>query len=399
MSTELQDLIRKAIGVNRTQSDFAREAGLTPQYLNRLLNSDDIGKPTRSTLMKLSGCSGIPLAKFLKACGYDDADEEMKKELRSIPVKDRIKTCVSSILEGFSKMSENHPVYSSLYEFIDTVFTIYEDEQLSVSIGEPIEVGKGGFGIAECVAVATISWSDDYNISPKVCGFSAEMDVLICYAETLGGSVIISEVCTDQSTLYNFESEVVRQLMEINDFREESPAVIIHKKMKPSAIPDGVSAEERLLLTIFGNTSSKETIIQEEGYGFYLDNTPMYVIKKFIEAHKDVLSETVWKNYEDSISDMPEDFRENQDGYPCYAIAEIMRKETGLSFSYEYDTEIDGEHQTLLFPIRSPWEYSDQEKELTKSGLIKLLDVYARELRTEVQYCTYRYIGDDQIKQ
>ena len=48
-----QALVREAIG-NRTQSEFARDSGLTPQYLNRLLNSDDIGRPTKNTLMKLA---------------------------------------------------------------------------------------------------------------------------------------------------------------------------------------------------------------------------------------------------------------------------------------------------------------------------------------------------------
>lgn len=397
-----RDLIREAIG-NRTQSEFARDAGLTPQYLNRLLNSDDIGKPTKNTLMKLSGHSytGIPLAKFLKVCGYEDSEETLKNELRSMNLKDRLNKCVNSLKAGFEKMSENRPVYDSLYEFVDMVFVIYGDESLSVKFNEHVfDVYKGEFGIAEHAVVATISWGDDYDIAPRVTGFDAEMDVLICYSDTTGGSVIIGDVKTDQHTLYEYGSDVVQTLVDMNDFREDGLACIIHKKTTRKPEVAGMSAEERLLYAIFGNTSgvTSDRIIQEEGYGFYLDDTPMYVIHKFIENHKGSMSKTVIQNYEESLKSVSDDHREDDNGYPCFAICAIMRKETGLHFDYVYSPEIDGEHQTILFHARNPWNYTDQEKELSEDSLRKIIDSYAVELRTEVQYCVAKFIGNDDYR-
>jgi len=392
-----QALVREAIG-NRTQSEFARESGLTPQYLNRLLNSDDIGRPTKSTLMKLSGhsYSGIPLSRFLEVCEYDDAGETLKQELRSMPLNKRIKKSVDTIIEGFNKLSENRPIYNSLYDFTDTVLMIYDEEDTSVSIGEPFDLVKGEFGSAEKAAIATISWGDDYNISPKSNGFDVELDILICYSETKGDSVIICGIYTDQETLYQFESEVVRQLLQLDQFKSTGISCIIHKKLRSKKNTSGLSAEERLLYAIFGSVNETPTVIQKEGYGFYLDNTPLYVVKKFIENHKDSMSDTVKKNYEESLKNISDDVKEDENGYPNFAICAIMSKETGLNFAYSYEPELENEHQTLLFPEKHPWEYTDQEKELSKDSFIRILDKYARELRTEVEYCKFRYNGVDE---
>ena len=75
-----------------------------------------------------------------------------------------------------------------------------------------------------------------------------------------------------------------------------------------------------------------------------------------------------------------------------------MRKETGLNFDYVYSPEIDGEHQTILFHARNPWNYTDQEKELSEDSLRKIIDSYAVELRTEVQYCVAKFIGNDDYR-
>jgi transcriptional regulator with XRE-family HTH domain len=399
-----RSLIKAAIG-DRTQSDFARDAGLTPQYLNRLLNSDDIGRPTKTTLAKLAGHSytGIPLAKFLQACGYDDADEELKKELRSMPIKDRIKSGADKFLHMLNSLSANNAMYESLYAFANTVISECPDESISVSIGSPVELPKGEIPNAELASIATFSWGDDYHVSMDVTGFDVELDVLICYSETKGGSVIICDVKTDQKTLYNYDSKVVGKLIDGNMFNDAGTACIITRKLHQLRVdPEtaGMSAEERLLHNIFGSTTASSRIVQEEGYGFYIDHTPLYVLYKFIENRKSVL------NMEVTVPTITEDERNSMDEYgiPVFddigcIVSDIISKESGIRMSYSYDPNVvSSSRPVIMFPAKSPWNYTDYEKELSESGLKQVLDRYARELRSEVEYCVVQFEIDEDYR-
>lgn len=397
MATEFQELIRKAIGPNRTQSEFAKEAGLTPQYLNRLLNSDTVGKPTKTTLTKIAGhsFSGIPLATFMKACGYENTEDALKDELRKLPIKDRIQRCVDAMIDGFYKLSENHPIYNSLYDFTDAVLMLYDEEDISASISEPRIVQKGELGQAEKAAIVTLSWDDDFEIRTRHNvwdGFAAELDILVCYSETTGGSVIIFDVKADQKTLMKYQSDIVFQLESMDEYRDDGKACIIRYKAKHrrADFDPNDTAEERLLKTIFGDSTEKSYPIVDAGPGFYIDETPPYVFIQFIENHKDSLSEDLIERHnslKDKLTDDTIKDLEENEAYPSYLISSIIQKETGLHTESNCDFKFESNRLAVIFPAKHPWSYSDSEREMSKATVERILDKYARELRSEVEFC------------
>lgn len=64
-------------------------------------------------------------------------------------------------------------------------------------------------------------------------------------------------------------------------------------------------------------------------------------------------------------------------------IAEIMRKETNISFTYGMG---DDEYGAILFPESMPWYYSEIEKKLTHDDLKKICDVYIKELENSFSF-------------
>lgn len=405
--TEFQELIRQAIGPNRTQSEFAKEAGITPQYLNRLLNSDSVGRPTKTTLMKISGhsFSGIPLATFMKACGYTDADDTMREELRKMPLKDRINRCVNSIITGFGKLAGDRAIYNNLYEYTDSVLMIYDEEDVSVSIGEPKTINKGEFGSAEKVVIATLSWDDDYPIGitnnpetdgytiSKWDGFAAELDVLICYSETTGGSVIIFDTKSDQKTLMKYHSDVAYQIDTMDEYKEDGVTCVIRYKVKgrkPNYDPN-ISPEERLLRNIFGDeTERTDRIVVDAGLGIPYDEVPIKTIVGFIDRHINSLSSELQDRHvkhKDTLTDETYEKYEAEESYPSYLLCKIIQNETGIRLEDNWDPKFQNNRHAMIFTARHPWKYADTEKELSKVTLKNTLKRYADELGTKVSFC------------
>ena len=65
-----RELLRCGIG-DRSQRSFAKEAGITPEHVNRLLNSEIISQPSKETLEKMAAVMNtVSLNELLEACGY-----------------------------------------------------------------------------------------------------------------------------------------------------------------------------------------------------------------------------------------------------------------------------------------------------------------------------------------
>ena len=52
-----RSLLWHAIG-SRTQAQFANEAGISAEHLNRMLNASKINRPTKKTLRRPGSCLG-----------------------------------------------------------------------------------------------------------------------------------------------------------------------------------------------------------------------------------------------------------------------------------------------------------------------------------------------------
>ena len=68
---EFQNLLRAGIG-SRTQKEFAQEIGMSKEHLNRMLNSEEINRPSKATLESIAAhMNSVTISQLLTACGYD----------------------------------------------------------------------------------------------------------------------------------------------------------------------------------------------------------------------------------------------------------------------------------------------------------------------------------------
>ena len=330
----------------------------------------------------------------MEVCGYEDG--AIKKELDKMETKDRIARCVKSIREGFMSLGSNNAIYPNIYEYADMVYTIYGEEEIGIAVEQPIELATNERGSAENAVFVKLSWGTSK--------FSAIMDVLVFYCETKGGSVIINDVAFDQATLAKYGSTVCSLLVEADKFTGnlEAVAVKYFKKNKP------LTAEEKLLKTIFGENPGRTTVKTVEGIGFTIDEELEYVFKNFLKKHKDTFCSN--SNDERIFSEYVEGDVDRKDAFLGYgpdmdtssissswgdAVVNIIYRETGLNVSFfgDYNAHYSDEEleqydvsstPIILFTFRAPWELNEVEKQVSKEFVIKTLDTYARELRGTV---------------
>ena len=407
---KFKELLKKAIG-NRTQAEFAKEIGINPVSLSRIMNGDTV--PKKETLVKISGHSnGINLNRFLDVCGYElEETNAYRKELETLSVDERVAKNVESMIQGFNEM-KNH-MYKNIYEYCDFTFKIFAKEDMSIDEKEKTELTeneKEEFEMAEMAEIVQLSWENDK--------FSAVMDICIFFCETKFGAVYINDVACDSRTVGKYGSDVVSKMAAIGTNIGDNPAVLIRNFTKKNEM----TAEEKFLRDIFGTPNAEKpttpTIIK--GIGFSVDEDLEYVFKEFIKNHKKAFckSDKEKKIYQHYIEEYDENdklpLEEYFHGYEAdnssriytsvwgTAIANIIFRETKLNVTFcdnsellmddKYDKENLTKNPYLIFTFRAPWEYNNIEKEVSEQFVTDVLDQYARELRSEaypVLYKTY----------
>lgn len=85
----------------------------------------------------------------------------------------------------------------------------------------------------------------------------------------------------------------------------------------------------------------------------------------------------------------------SSDGGNLAIVADIMAKETGISFGYFKGNEELNDDEAIMLADTSVWNLNDVEKSLTKEKLDDILNKYADELGCsgEVCHCRVEYFG------
>ena len=152
------ELIRTAIG-NRTQKEFAEQAGISQYLLSRALtNKFNTATPRRSTLQAIANASEgrVTYEELIEACGYtfDGQEKVPPNELKSVDQAENASMATAvDLCEGLSKLA-GYPVrYDSLKDFAETVTMLYSNAQNeSFKIVEEKEYdSKRGDHIAHCM--------------------------------------------------------------------------------------------------------------------------------------------------------------------------------------------------------------------------------------------------------
>ena len=143
------------------------------------------------------------------------------------------------------------------------------------------------------------------------------------------------------------------------------------------------------------------------GYGFNIDCDEEKLID-FIKDHKEAFCKSDrekelyndilnYKKTEYDLEDFFEDYNCDNTGMEGIGavVANIMSRETSVRFSYCQPDEGCGTFASVVFEERYPWQFNENEKELTREKLLNIFKKYMEELRImdNPDYLSLEYYG------
>lgn len=142
---------------------------------------------------------------------------------------------------------------------------------------------------------------------------------------------------------------------------------------------------------------------KESGYGFYYRGVEKDKFITFLKAHKSSFCKTPKENdwfygitNDKTIEDMEDidnllwNYFDDFCGLGCgslAAVANIMHRETGISFSAMQGNSNCGTKEAIMFSYSAPWNYNETEKNLTPTELNAICKKYLKELDIEDEVC------------
>lgn len=212
----IDELIKLAIGKNGSQNEFANRAGITAEYLNRLIKHPDKYTPSRITLQKIADASNgrVSLERLEKCCGFDP----MKKPEEALEAVGEFYDAIESVKDYKHRIGEfcgKATRYDSFYDVLETVGMLCGKRPFHYQIdGERNYTGRGRAG-AEKTANVQVSFStDDYT-----CTFG----FVLFFCKTEKGGIIFSDAAFDLVTMNEFDHPVGgKKLLEISTLPDQN---------------------------------------------------------------------------------------------------------------------------------------------------------------------------------
>ena len=255
-----QKLLDKAIG-DRKKADFAKEVGLTPAHLSRLLNQPEISVPSNATLRKIANASQgrVSYELLQRACESSEEPEKKVFESRLGEVQKKSIDSYRNLKDGLLELSR-HPFYCvDIPEFFSMVNMLYSSMPASFKTEDPQPIENIGKAkpMAEQYVNVTASWGDE--------DFAGKLGFVLYFCKTTGGHCFITGVAMDLQSLIDTEHPMgMRRLMQLSE--EDNPVISDYhtvtsirylkedviqqntmlQKLKTSVgITDGMTTEER----------------------------------------------------------------------------------------------------------------------------------------------------------
>lgn len=308
-----RNLLGHAIG-GRTQAQFANEAGISAEHLNRMLNASKISRPTKKTLSLIAavaknGVSYYDLEAALEldsdlAQEEEDAEKGPAPSFREAAVE-TVRT-MSGILDSLRK-----DLYPCIIDSLDTIVAELINEVKKTYSHAPeisFEVGVARPYIGEThqdVPLQSTVWLSMADVNTSA---STEM---IIYFSKAAGRIVLHDMSVSVADIYDIHGLPFRPQDDQGD-EEDKDNVVIGPPLGNGEDPEGdaayyvrfeknprfqaykysdpgLSVEQRLLNAVF----STDTIcpIWVYGTGFFLDEIPSG-FAAFVFKHRKALAET-----------------------------------------------------------------------------------------------------------
>ncbi len=208
---EFVNLLKLAIGSSRSQNDFAKQAGISPEHLNRLLRQTSKSRPSAATLRKIADASNgrVTLNRLEKACGMELSKPQAAEDLEAVGEHYSAIETIREFKQGVKEFSGKATRYESIEDMLETVEMLYGREHFQYSIGKAKDYEGRGRAGAEKTANVTVSFATDE--------YKCEFGFVMFYCVTEKGGIIFSDAAFDLLTLNDFEHPIGgRKLMEIS---------------------------------------------------------------------------------------------------------------------------------------------------------------------------------------
>lgn len=363
---EFQNLLRAGIG-SRTQKEFAQEIGMSKEHLNRMLNSEEINRPSKATLESIAAhMNSVTISQLLTACGYD-----------IIPVETRVVRQEDAMLGAIGDIIDTRKPWQSLNDVVDTLKLLGLEETGKIRILQEKETEN--FDRGESYAVMEVSWGDN-----EYCFFTR---FALFYCVTKKEHILLTDVCMDFDELKAMGC-MDRRFGYIRGEIIRCTKVTSARKMRELN-----AVEERLLRDIFGTEDFHNT---ENGYGFYYTETPKS-FSDFLIEHKATFTTTKERSklFQRIVTgENPDkvfvDYRDKNT--ECTGtgavISEILRKETGYEFMYmkkDPDMDDDADDSCIVVPSESVFP-----EKIPKNALISIYQAAKTLNIAEFGTCYYK---------
>ena len=390
---EFRMLLKNAISAAAiTQADFARETHIAPETLNRMLNKDVMPRPNKLTLRKIASLSckkGITLNMLLAACGY--AEEKIDSTGNKT---EQFKLICKSLC------MHNMTIVRTLDDLIEPILNTQSDLEISYDIKDPMPVMPADKPYGDYCSLLTVSCVLGSNLS-------AEADFLIFFYMTDQGSnmkrYIISSITDELDDCIRYGSETAQKLKQLSIEKGKTiPNILIYEISKPQKY----KAQPECTNLFNALTNPDIELLTISGIGFYINkNLPDFKIKKFLRKHHDTfcISDAEKLIYDRLMSNKADKdtlfktYKTNSktgagSGTWLAMIVNIILRENEINVQGWKNAMYvkNGERQIndlIMFPEGMPWDFNDTERTMTSEMLTNILDRYAIDLMSHINYC------------
>lgn len=370
--SEFKALLKAGIG-SRTYKDFAKAAGISPEWVTRTLNNKKIPQPSRNTLEKIAPymSGGITIRMLLDACGYEESGPvSAASERFKLPISDRIIKNADDIEEGLGATIRMKQFWEESRDFFNYFNMLYAVEDLSYTILDT----KAYFGTrvkeAEQCMLVNFFWEDS-----------------ACQCNTYA---VIYYVCTERGKVFFFGhslnmTDIKEAGLQVPDnavvMRSEKGFTFVMLCEQKAAHPYKKYVDEALKIMLDGDTYCS-TIC---GFGLQFEEpVDAETFLNFMQTpkHKNFFCTSDFKvQIFEKMVDADDPFAviassgDEDSGLSGYlaVIAQIMRKETGVNFlCYTRDDALGEKYEHILVEV--------DEISIHKDILSGICREYAKEL-------------------
>ena len=308
-------LLRRGIGT-RTQTQFAKETGISRGQINRMLNEKEIQRPSEKTIMILAQhIHSISAEELLKSCGY----EVQKIEDAAYNVKE-------ALIKAF-ETSKGAIYKNSLTDVLKIDTTPYIGSKCSWKVLKSDDMPENSNLNGEKFEVLAFTW--DYYDNQYATTY-----ILTGYLETASNNKVLCDFSFD------IDSMIEGKYLENNKLINRDTSCYFGVK-RPQ---DYQSAEERLLECIFGSQGKDTYITTYFGCGFYYTETPEnfteYVMENAAFFCVDKKRSALYRELVSTNKSPDEIFKDfcgmqefEETGTGC-VISDILTNKTGQAFHY-----------------------------------------------------------------